>query len=332
MAGEPRVAIAIVSTNEADNLLGVLGSLSASEHRDFAVFICENGGEAGYARSTEALAGADVLEAGPRDGARARFTLKPGGQPVTLINPGGNRGYAGGTNTGIEAARAEGGFDAFWVLNPDTFPEPAALGALVRRQREGGFGMVGSRLVFTANGRIQMWGGFSWNRWLAKGRQPFGYFQAGDAPADVGMVEGEMDVVSGASMYATRDYVEQVGLMDDKLFVFCEDSDWSLRRGAFTLGYAHDSVIHHVHGATSGSSFNKRRVSPFNTYLTARNRIWMVRREFGAAWPVAAMLIFVDLGRYPAKGAFANYGVALSGWWAGVRGKSGPPPMLAKKR
>ena len=329
---EPAVAICIVSTDEVQNLIGVLDSLSRSTHAKFSVFICENGGSAGFERSCRGLESADFLKVdGSSSGARRDFTLRPAGQRVSLLDPGSNQGYAGGTNAGIRAALEEGGYDAFWVLNPDTFPEPEALQALIERQAEGPYGMVGSRIVFTANGLIQMWGGFDWNHWLARGPRSFGYLQAKDAPVDVADVERRMEVVCGASMYVTRDYLDDVGLMDESLFVFCEDSDWCLRRGRHRLGYAHASIVHHIHGATSGSSTDKKRISPFNLYLTARNRVRLVRKQFGALWPAPALLIFADLLRFLIKGTPAGYLTALKGWWAGVKGEGGPPPMLARR-
>jgi len=63
--------------------------------------------------------------------------------------------------------------------------------------------------------------------------------------------------------------------------------DWCLRRGDFKLGYAHDSVVHHIHGATAGaSSTHKATRSRFNVYMTGRNRILIARKQFGSKWPV----------------------------------------------
>lgn len=327
----PTVAICIVSFDEAVNLIGVLDSLSRSAHEQFAVFICETGGAAGFERSSRALDDAPFLKGQRASGATRDFRLQPGGQRVVLLDAGGNLGYAGGNNAAIRAALADGGFDAFWVLNADTFPEPEALQALVHRQADGSYGMVGSRIVFKASGLIQMWGGFDWNHWLARGTRAFGYLKPKDTPADVGDVERRMEVVCGASMYVTKEYVDDVGLMDESLFLFCEDSDWCLRRGRHRLGYAHDSVVHHIHGATTGSSTDKKRISPLSLYLTARNRVRLARKEFGLLWPAPALLIFADLLRFLIKGTPAAYRTVLSGWWAGVRGEGGAPPMLARR-
>lgn len=327
----PNVAICIVSFNEAVNLVNVLDSLSRSVHHRFAVFICETGGTAGFDRSSRGLDDAQFLDSERPSGVARHYRLQPGGQHVVLLDAGGNLGYAGGNNAAIRAALADGGFDAFWVLNADTFPEPEALQALIDRQASGSYGIVGSRIVFKASGLIQMWGGFDWNHWLARGSNAFGYLQSKDAPADVADIERRMEVVCGASMFVTKDYIDHVGLMDESLFLFCEDSDWCLRRGSRRLGYAHESVVHHIHGSTTGSSTDKKRISPLSLYLTARNRIRLVRKQFGVFWPALALLIFADLLRFLIKGTPAAYGTALKGWWAGVRGEGGPPPILTRR-
>jgi len=156
-ANEPRVVVGIVSTNDIQNILGCLKSLSVSDHRNFWIVICENGGLDAFEHAARCLADADFIRGGQQLSGDdepevawaqgcARFRLANGGQPVVLLKSSVNRGYAGGVNACIAAA-AKASWDAIWVLNPDTFPEPNALAALARRQQAGGYGVVGSRLV-----------------------------------------------------------------------------------------------------------------------------------------------------------------------------------------
>ena len=91
------------------------------------------------------------------------FRFAPDLEAIVLRAPS-NLGYAGGVNACIGAAGET--WDAIWVLNPDTFPAPAALSALIRHQWEGDYGIVGSRLVFVSNGLVQTRGGIEWIRWL----------------------------------------------------------------------------------------------------------------------------------------------------------------------
>ncbi len=240
----PRVVIAIVATDEAKNLVGCLGSLKDSIYREFSVVICENGGHEAFERDVRELSkvpGMVGADAEPTDRLGAaegqRFHLGADRRVVRVLRSRENRGYSGGVNFCIAAADTE--WDFIWVLNPDTFPEPDALGALVRRQAEGGYGIVGSKIVFVANGRVQLWGGLKYWPLLGRGRS-LGHGQPAEMTPDLKEVEADLDIVAGTAMFVSKDYIKAIGVMDEDFFVYHEDSEWSLRRGQFRLGYAHD--------------------------------------------------------------------------------------------
>jgi N-acetylglucosaminyl-diphospho-decaprenol L-rhamnosyltransferase len=332
---QPMVVIAIVSTDEAHNIVGCLTALAASTHGSFRVVICENGGEAGFQRTARALAALDLLRPAPapagsatvsRD-ACAEFEFAAGGQRVTVVRAPCNLGYAGGINSCIAAA-GKAGWDAVWVLNPDTFPAPHALAALIERQKEGGYGIVGSRLVFVATGLVQTWGGIEWRPWLGRGRL-LGWNQPADTAPDIAEIERRIGFISGASMFVSRAYIEKVGVMDDDFFVYDEDVDWCLRRGSFRLGYAHGSVVRHIHGATSGSSLNKATRSRFNLYLTERNRVLLARKRFGRWWGLVALLALAQTAEHLVRvRSLRQFRIALGGWWAGIHGETGAPGFM----
>src|SRR5829696_7856814 len=102
------VAVVIVGFRNAEDVRGCLGALANSAYRHFEVVICENGGDQAFADLK------DVVRATLQHGQSVRAVMAPG-----------NVGYAGGVNIGIREAPDA---DAFWVLNPDTAPEPEALG------------------------------------------------------------------------------------------------------------------------------------------------------------------------------------------------------------
>lgn len=335
---DPLVVIAMVSTNDIPFVLGCLTSIVTSTHRNFRIVICENGGPNAFERTRRSLTEASFMRQSKVqcDGkfsaawphGHAEFYLADGGQPVTVLKSAKNLGYAGGVNACIMAA-ANAPWDAVWVLNPDTFPEPDALAALVRRQKEGNYGMVGSRLVFVASGLVQTWGGLSWFPLLGRGRL-LGYNQPADTIPDIPEIERRITFISGASMYVTRGYVETVGMMDEDFFVYDEDVDWCQRRGALKLGYAHDSLVRHIHGATGGAtSTNKATRSRFNVYLTERNRILLARKRFGAKWPLFALIALLQTFEHLVRvRSLRQFTFAVEGWWAGVRRETGAPGFM----
>ncbi len=333
MSSLPRVVIAIVATDEAKNIVGCLGSLNDSIYREFSVVICENGGREAFERDVREMSEIPGMvevdaEADDRLGAAEgrRFHLGADRRVVRVLRSRENRGYSGGVNFCIAAARAD--WDFIWVLNPDTFPEADALGALVRRQAEGGYGIVGSKIVFAANGRVQLWGGLKYWPLLGRARS-LGHGQPVEVTPDIRKVEAALEIVSGASMFVSKDYIETVGVMDEDFFVYHEDTEWSLRRGKFRLGYAHDSVVRHVAGATSGSGGARPKRSRFSIYLSERNRVILAKKRHPSVWPLfAAVALLQPLELLLRFRSWRSFNIGLSGWWAGVSGETGMPGFM----
>ena len=257
---------------------------------------------------------------------RSHFFLGADRRPITILKAHVNLGYSGGVNACIDAAG--GDWDFIWVLNPDTLPEADALAALVRRQIQQNYGIVGSRLVFVSTGRVQLWGGLTWWPWIGRHRS-LGRDQPSETVPDIKAVEAVLDVIAGTSMLVSRDYIEQIGVMDEDFFVYFEDTDWCLRRKKFRLGYAHELIVHHIAGATSGSSGPRQKRSRFSIYLGERNWILLARKRFPLLWPILALIAFLNtleyLVRFP---SWRSFSIALSGWQAGCSGETGMPGFM----
>jgi N-acetylglucosaminyl-diphospho-decaprenol L-rhamnosyltransferase len=325
----PHVVVAIVATDEAKNIVGCLGSLNGSIYREFSVIICENGGHDAFDRDVLEMAKVPgLVEADNRLGGAEgrRFHLGADKRMVTVLRSRENRGYSGGVNFCITAAGTD--WDFIWVLNPDTFPEADALGALVRRQAEGGYGMVGSKIVFVADGRVQLWGGLRYWPLLGRSRS-LGHGQPAEVTPDSREVEAALEIVSGTSMFVSKDYIKTIGVMDEDFFVYYEDTEWSLRRGNFRLGYAHDSVVHHVAGSTSGSAGPRSKRSRFSIYLSERNRVIIAKKRYPAASPLFAVVALLQILELLVRfGSWRSFKIGLSGWWAGVTGETGMPGFM----
>lgn len=328
-------AIAMVGFRNAHDVVPCLEALTHSTDPAFAVHVCENGGPAAAADLIDAVATIAEPDGAVGDDTPTDLVwsgrLRPGGQPVRILCPGGNLGYAGGVNRAIVDSRATPGRDGVWVLNPDTEPEPDALAAL-RAHAAGGphgpYGIVGCRLVLRATGRVQLYGG-RWRKWLARGYN-IGLHAPADVRPDVAAVEAAMTYVNGASMFVSEAFLADAGLMDDRYFLYNEEVDWCFRGRAMghRLGYAHDAVVIHAHGSTIGSNVVKRRRSPLAVYLDERNKLLFTRRFHPAIYPLVAVLTLGLTAQYLRHGALRNWLVALRGWAAGVRGEEGPPPMV----
>jgi N-acetylglucosaminyl-diphospho-decaprenol L-rhamnosyltransferase len=329
------VIVAIVAYGRPQDVVRCLSALARSSFAAFEVVIVENAGAAAYEALCAALADrlpkaaepagesvAEARRAGPRALRSRPFSLASG-QRVLVIEAADNLGYGGGVNLALAAIADRPGWRGVWILNPDTEPEPEALAALVEYAEAGRYGLVGCRVVLSAAGVVQTRGG-TWRRLLARGRS-LGYGEPADAAVDSEAIESRLEWVAGTACYATREFVERVGPMEEGFFLYCEDVEWSLRGRSLRLGYAHGAVVRHASGTTIGSAAAIRARSDLSIYLAERNALLLTRRQFPWLYPLVLLTTLALRPDYLLRGDRRTFLTACRGWWAGVRGETGRP-------
>lgn len=298
-------AIVILNWNGWKDTLLCLESVFQLKGERFSVIVCDNGSTDGslekieeWAQGKLAITGAELkaspipLKIGqkPMSYKRLDRTESENGEltsvPLILIETGGNLGFAGGSNFGIRYALRDPQVSHVWLLNNDTVVHPDALSALIDRQAAGDApGMVGSTLYYFAEPDvIQAQGGAHWDPEVFNARHINVGARRGSELSQ-SAVESQMDYVVGASMLVSREFLEQIGLMEESYFLYFEELDWAIRaRGRFKFGYAPMSGVFHKEGAKIGSS-HQGNESPLSFYLLNRNRLWVVRRYWtGRVW------------------------------------------------
>ncbi|THD65098.1 glycosyltransferase family 2 protein [Phenylobacterium sp.] len=304
-----RVAVAIVAFRNPGDVEACLAALGASVHTDFEVVICENGGPQAFRELVAAIP-----------------AQLAGGQPVRAVCAPANLGYAGGVNRCLaEAPQA----NAWWVLNPDTAPEPRALAAMVARLARGDCEAVGS-VVYLPSQVIQSLGG-RWRRLFARAIS-LGYGRPlAETPRLAGEAEARQNYLNGASMLVSRRFVEVTGPMREDYFLYCEEVEWCLRALSLglKLGLAPDAWVLHQQGSTTGHTANVREQGRTPVYLNERNRLLLTRDQTPVLLPLAAPLaLTLILARFARRGAWRQVGYAVDGWWAGLVGRRGPPAWI----
>lgn len=306
----PFISVCIVGYNNADDIVRCLTALSESSYTDFDVVICENGGADSHARLKQRIP-----------------AQLPEGQRVEALLAHDNLGYAGGVN---EAMRARPDSDGWWVVNPDTQPEADALAALVERIGRGDCHAAGG-ILYHENGKVQAYGGY-WRRWLGRA-ESIGMGCHADAPVDADAVEARINYILGASMLVDRTFRDALGLMREDYFLYCEEVEWGLRavNMGMKLGFAPNSRVLHGQGGTTGSADPIKLRPRMPIYMDERNKLHVTRDANPACLPIAMVLTLVLLTlRFATRGAWRQWGYALQGWWAGVRGERGKPSWLNK--
>ena len=79
----------------------------------------------------------------------------------------------------------------------------------------------------------------------------------------------------GGGVLLRRSYLAQVGLFDERFFLYYEDTDlaWRGRARGWRYRYVPTSVVRHVHAATSGVG------SPMFQHYVERNRLLMLTKN-----------------------------------------------------
>jgi GT2 family glycosyltransferase len=101
-----------------------------------------------------------------------------------------------------------------------------------------------------------------------------GYLQPDDGRFDVA---DDVAAWCGGAVLLRRAYLDEVGLFAEDLFLYYEDVElaWRGTTRGWRYRYVPDSVVHHVHAASSG------RGSPLKQFYDERNRLLVLARHRG---------------------------------------------------
>lgn len=278
----PRVCIVTLNWRGIEDTLGCLESLRQLAYPNFQVVVVDNG------------SGDDSV---PRIADRY--------PEVDLVETGANLGFAGGCNVGIRRA-LEWGADYLWLLNSDTWVDANALTAMVElAERDPALGAVGSVICDqAAPERILAWGG-GWVD-LRRGRPSHALAPVAGA---------ELDYLTGASLLLRARALAEVGLLDERFFLYWEETDlcFRLRAQGWRLGVAADSRVWH---RAPGASL--RRLRQKDRHFNASAVRFLFRY---APHPWIAVLTggALRLGKRLARGEFGRARAVLRGTLAGLR-------------
>lgn len=322
-----RVYILILNWNGWADTIECLESVFHSDYPDFEVVVCDNDSSDNSMAFIKDWADGIGHERTGSQGRLCHLDASPVGKPIayrelvaragvadghgqphsdvalTLIQTGGNLGFAGGNNVGLRYALAQADCAYVWLLNNDTVIEPDALSRLVAQLgQEPEAGMCGSTLrYFHAPETIQAMGGATYNKWTGLSRE-IGNGQVWEGTPSTRGVKGALSYVSGASMLVTRQFLSEVGLMCEEYFLYFEELDWALRaRGKFTLTYAPDSIVYHKEGATIGSGKSAKR-SVVAEFYSFNNRLKVTRKFFPLALPTVMAVGWLQVMKRLARG------------------------------
>jgi GT2 family glycosyltransferase len=229
-----------------------------------------------------------------------------------------NLGFARACNRGVRSARGQ----YLLFLNPDCAVEPKAITRMiVHMEQHPQVGLAGcvirnldgteqesSRRVTPTPWRslVSM---LKLNRLFPDNPQFNGY-SCTDAPIPTQPVE--VEAISGAFMFTRRSALREVGLLDKRYFLHCEDLDWCMRfrLAGWKVLWVPDVEAHHAGGVCSTRTpfavlWHKHRgmIRYYEKFFRHRYPVplmWLVR---AAIWGRFMLLVAIE-GVWPRRGAF----------------------------
>lgn len=195
---------------------------------------------------------------------------------VKIITTNSNLGFAGGNNFGIDYA-LKNNFDYVLIINNDVLVDPDFLINLLRHTKD--YDILGPKIYFAP--------GFEFHRqrytkkdrgrviWSAGGqidwRNIYGS-HIGVDEVDSGQfddINNKVDFLTGCCLLVKSSVFRQIGLLDQKYFMYLEDADFCRRAklAGFNLAYIPSSKIWHVNAGSSGSG------GDLHNYFLSRNRL-----------------------------------------------------------
>ena len=247
------------------------------------------------------------------------------GRPGVRLVLGANSGFGAGVNAAVRAAPIDD-WTHVWVLNPDTAVRPGALASLLATAHRESCDLIspmlvqldeaGEERIWFAGGEVDAVGGRSSHRWYGQPASvaPSAFFTCG--------------FLTGAAPLATRAAWTALGGFAEHYFLYCEDTDLSVRatRLGIRLGVEPAAVVEHEQGGSSGG------VGPVYCFYTQRNRLWMyrglgprLRVAFGAGRSVTLWLLLFPLrsssrSSRPVRSVLASLRGLAAGFFGGGAG------------
>ncbi len=326
MAGPAPIGIVLVNWNRWTDTIECLESVLRSDV-PVRVVVVDNLSSDHSLDRIEAWTRGEI-PASASDAAMARFGQPPVPKPVdcerlaaaaletqgiaakarlTLVDSGANRGFAGGNNVGLKLLLADPEITHFWLLNNDTVIAPDAARKLQQTLAGPGIGMAGTMVRFYHRpDRVQAWAGSRFSVLTGQSRG-IGYDEAADTRPDPVQTARQLDFVLGASLAVTRPFLERVGLMEERYFLYYEEIDWAVRnrrhpQGRFALGFAAEAVVWHKEGGSIGSSGVKAQRSSLSDYWLNRSRLTFTARHYPWLLPVHQVLTLSLVARRLLRG------------------------------
>ena len=183
---------------------------------------------------------------------------------IILLRAEANDGFSAGNNIGIKYA-LENNADYVLLLNNDTIIEEDFLTPLVSFSNENkDCGCISCRIYYNAE-RNKIWfDGGDFNPLICRAK----HYRFNEEKSDINGIN-EAGFISGCCMLIPTEVIKNIGFMDERYFLYVEDTEYSLRikKGGYKLYWDSDHKIYHKVSSTT------KNISNMVQFYEIRNRL-----------------------------------------------------------
>lgn len=261
---EPMVAIVIINWNGYEDTVECIISLQKIEYKNYEIVLVDNG-----------------------SGNDEAIKLEQKFSNIKIIRNRDNLGFSGGNNVGINYS-LEQNAEFILLLNNDTIVEENFLNPLVEKFLfDKSLGIVAPQInYYSEPNRI----------WSAGGKiskiRGSGFAYTNKLESQSLRIDRKVDFVSGCCMLIKRNVFQDVGLFDERYFLYTEDTDFCFRarKAGFAIYITSASkIFHKVSNSTKENYFS------LPIYYTTRNRLYFAKKNFSQYLPITFLYISITM-------------------------------------
>ena len=181
---------------------------------------------------------------------------------VITIRSDENKGFSGGNNLGIKAARGQ----YLFLINNDTYIESDGIAYLIERlESHPEIGAASPKIRFAFPPQNIQFAGFTPLSPIALRNKGIGFGCPDDGTFDT---PHPTPYLHGAAMIIKREVIGKAGMMPEIFFLYYEEIDWStsMARAGYELWYEPRCTVFHKESQSTG------QLSKLRTYYLTRNR------------------------------------------------------------
>lgn len=252
MNTQPKLSVIVLNYNNPFDTQECVYSLMKSDFESYELILVDNGSTDNSSEIFKEL--------------KSKFSN------LILINNKKNLGFAGGSNDAVKSARC----DYILLLNNDTIVKKDFLAGLMKQASEHPDASIFCPKIYFYDRPDTIWFAGGYIDWKYEGAH-IGYGKKDNNAYDTAV---SCAYVTGCAMLIKKEVINKIGLFDESFFAYQEDVDFCVRarKAGYKCMYIPYPHVWHKVGLTSKK---QGRMSPFIRYLGTRNKLTMVRKNYG---------------------------------------------------